>query len=95
MSVEKHPEPEELVAVFDTQEESEAWVVQGLLESAGIEAIITGLDAPQNILPGVGGVIVRVSPEDAEEAKQLIAENRGVDPTEEEERGGTKGGSAA
>ncbi len=95
MSVEKHPEPEELVAVFDTQEESEAWVVQGLLESAGIEAIITGLDAPQNVLPGVGGVIVRVNPDDAEEARKLIAENRGMDPTEEEKRSETSGGSAA
>jgi hypothetical protein len=95
MSVEKHPEQEELVAVFDTQEESEAWVVQGLLESAGIEAIITGLDAPQNVLPGVGGVLVRVNPEDAEEAKRVIAENRGVDPTDEEERGETTGDPAA
>jgi hypothetical protein len=78
----KHPDPEELVAVFDTQEESEAWVVQGLLETAGIDAIITGLDAPQNILPGVGGVLVRVAPEDAERARQVIAENRSASPDE-------------
>ena len=95
MSAEKHPEQEELIAVFDTQEESEAWVVQGLLESAGIEAIISGLDAPQNVLPGVGGVLVRVNPEDAEAAKKLIAENRGLDPTDEERQGETSGGSAA
>jgi hypothetical protein len=80
----KHREPDELVEVFDTQEESEAWVVQGLLESAGIEAVITGLDAPQNVFPGVGGVTVRVAPEQAEEAKRVIAENRGSEPTDAE-----------
>ena len=67
---------DELVAVFDTDQESEAMVVQGLLESAGIDAIITGLDAPQDVLPGVGGVLVRVSPEQAEEARQMIADFR-------------------
>ena len=67
---------EELVAVFDTDQESEAMVVRGLLESAGMEAIISGYDAPQDVLPGVGGVVVRVSPEDAAEARQLIEEYR-------------------
>jgi len=95
METNKDVHSEELVPVFDTQEESEAWVIHGLLGSAGIEAIITGLDAPQNVLPGVGGVLVRVAPEDAEEAKRVIAENRGLDPTEEEQRGETSGGSAA
>ena len=73
-------EHDELVEVFDTQEESEAWVVQGLLESEGIAAVITGFDAPQNLLPGVGGVAVRVAPEQAEEARRVIAENRGTEP---------------
>ncbi len=50
----------ELVEVFDTQQESEAMVVRGLLESAGLEALMSSLDAPQDVLPGVGGVIVRV-----------------------------------
>jgi hypothetical protein len=79
MSAETHDRPqshEELVEVFDTKEESEAMVVRGLLESAGIEAMITALDAPQDILPGVGGVIVRVSPERAEEARSLIEDYR-------------------
>ena len=62
----------ELVVVFDTQEESEAWVVKSLLESAGIEALITGLDAPQDVLPGVGGVVVRVNPTVAAQARQVI-----------------------
>ena len=48
---------EELVKVFDTDEESEALVVRGLLESAGIDAMIQNREAPQDILPGVGGVV--------------------------------------
>ena len=79
MSAETDDRPqshEELVEVFDTMEESEAMVVRGLLESAGIEAIITAWDAPQDILPGVGGVIVRVSPEQAEAARSLIEDYR-------------------
>ncbi len=71
---------DELVEVFDTKEESEAMVVRGLLESAGIDAIITALDAPQDILPGVGGLIVRVSPERAEEARSLIEDYRSNQP---------------
>lgn len=67
---------EELVEVFDTQEESEAQVVRGLLETAGIDALITGLDAPQDVLPGVGGVVIRVPAEQAEEARRLIEEYR-------------------
>ncbi len=71
------PQPnDDLVQVFDTQEESEAFVVRGLLESAGIEALISGLDAPQDILPGVGGVIVRVPADQAEEAISLIEDYR-------------------
>ncbi len=66
----------ELVKVFDTEQESEAMVVQGLLESAGIESIITSLDAPQEVLPGVGGVIIQVNPDQAEEARKLIQDYR-------------------
>ncbi len=71
------PEPnEELVKVFDTEQESEAMVVRGLLESAGIEAVIQNLDAPQDVLPGVGGVVVLVRAEQAENARQLIDDSR-------------------
>ena len=62
----------ELVEVFDTKQDSEAMVVHGLLSSAGIESMITNLDAPQDVLPGVGGVVVRVNPEDADEARRVI-----------------------
>jgi hypothetical protein len=66
----------ELVKVFDTEQESEAMVVQGLLESAGIESLISSLDAPQEILPGVGGVIVQVRPDQADEARKMIEDYR-------------------
>ncbi len=62
----------ELVKVFDTEQESEAMVVRGLLESAGIEAIIQNIDAPQDVLPGVGGVVVLVRPDQAEDARETI-----------------------
>jgi Putative prokaryotic signal transducing protein len=65
-----------LVKVFDTEQESEAMVVQGLLESAGIESLISSLDAPQDVLPGVGGVIVQVRPDQADEARTLIQDFR-------------------
>ena len=67
---------EPLVDVFGTKEDSEALVVQGLLDSAGIESVLVSLDAPQEILPGVGGVVLRVAAEKAEEARQLIEEYR-------------------
>ena len=71
------PNPkEELVKVFDSEQESELMVVRGLLESAGIEAITTNLDAPQDIFPGVGGIILQVRAEQAEQARQLIEEYR-------------------
>jgi hypothetical protein len=75
---------QELVSVFDTMDEAEALVVQGLLESNGIETLLTNRDAPQDVLPGVGGVLVRVRPEDAEEAREIIEAYRNAPPAEEE-----------
>jgi hypothetical protein len=72
----------ELVEVFDTQDESEAMVIQGLLDSAGIETLMTNLDAPQDVLPGVGGVVLRVTPDVAEEARRVIEEYRNNPATE-------------
>ena len=65
-----------LVEIFGTKEDSEALVVQGLLDSAGIDSVIVSLDAPQEVLPGVGGVVIRVAAENAEEARRLIEEYR-------------------
>ena len=66
----------ELVEVFGSKEESEAMVVSGLLETAGIDCLVTALDAPQDILPGVGGTVVKVAAEDADEARRIIEEYR-------------------
>jgi len=73
----------ELVTVFDTQEESEALVVQSLLTSAGIEAIISNLQAPQDVLPGVGGVVVRVNPAQADDARSIINDYQNAPEPEE------------
>lgn len=76
---------EELVKIFDTDEESEAMVVRGLLETAGIEAIIQNREAPQDILPGVGGVVILVRPDQAEEAVETIEEYRNHPTTDADE----------
>jgi hypothetical protein len=76
---------DELVKVFDTDEESEAMIVRGLLESAGIEAITQNREAPQDILPGVGGVVVLVRPDQAIEALQTINEYRRNPTTDADE----------
>ena len=73
----ERPDPnEELVKVFDSEQESEALVVSGLLESAGIGSTVTSTDAAQNIYPGVGGSIVLVREDQANEARRIIAESR-------------------
>lgn len=77
-------EDPELVEVFETPQESEAMVVHGLLESAGIDsAVITG--EAQDVLAGVGGMIIRVSPEDADEARSIIKEFRNTSTDDEED----------
>jgi hypothetical protein len=75
MSAQPTSDPE-LVEVFDTMQESEAMVVHGLLTSAGIESVVTNLEAPQDVLPGVGGISVRVNAAQAEDARQLIDDFR-------------------
>ena len=80
------PEPlENLVKVFDTEQETEAMVVRGLLQSAGIDAYIQSLDATQNIYPGVGGVTVMVREEQAENATAMIQEFRANPATDADE----------
>jgi Putative prokaryotic signal transducing protein len=70
------PDPnEKLVRVFDTEQESEAIVVSGLLESEGIDCEITALDVPQDVIP-IGGTVILVRQEDAPRALQLIEEYR-------------------
>jgi len=88
------PNPnEKLVRVFDTEQESEALVVHGLLESSGIESDITSLDAQQDILPGVGGTVILVREENADQARRVIEEYRqvpGADDTAEIDISGMK-----
>lgn len=87
------PEPSDaLVIVFDTEQESEAMVVKGLLESEGIDSVLTNLDAPQDVLPGVGGVVLQVRPEQADQARRLIEDSRRTpeDELEAEAKAGDK-----
>ncbi len=78
------PQPNEnLVKVFDTEQESEALVVKGLLESEGIDSVMSSLDNPQDLIP-TGGVILQVREEQAEEARRVISENYNPSPDDEE-----------
>ncbi len=74
---EQRPDPnEKLVKVFDSEQESEAMVVKGLLDSAVIESDLTSASFLQEAFPGLGGMIILVREEDAEKAVDLIAESR-------------------
>ena len=80
------PNPNErLVKVFDTEQETEAMVVKGLLESAGIDVDLKSIDAVQDAFPGVGGSIILVREEDAGEAEKIIAEYRKLPPLDDDE----------
>lgn len=76
-----------LVEIFSTEQESEAMVVQSLLESADIEVLKFNLDAPQDILPGVGGISLQVREDQAEEARAILAEYQNKGLTEAEAQG--------
>lgn len=72
---EQRPNPnEKLVKVFDSEEESEALVVKGLLDSAGIDSDLMSGSLVQEMFPGLGGMVILVREEDAEEARKIIAE---------------------
>lgn len=80
------PNPnEKLVKVFDSEQESEALVVKGLLDSAGIDADMTSVDAIQDMFPGVGGTVILVRAEDEDEARRLIEEYRRAPEDETQE----------
>lgn len=69
------PNPnEKLVKVFECEEESEALVVKGLLETAGIESDLTSARMVQDAFPSLGGMLILVREEDADAAKSLIAD---------------------
>jgi hypothetical protein len=82
---EPQPEPnEKLVKIFDTEQENEALVVKGLLESAGIDSDLRSIDAVQDAFPGVGGTVILVREEDAPEAGKIIEAYRQMPPLDEE-----------
>ena len=71
------PDPnEKLVKVFDSEQESEALVVKGLLDSAGIDSDLASASLVQDAFPGLGGMLILVREEDAETARRVIAEGR-------------------
>ena len=71
------PDPnEKLVKVFDSEDESEALVVKGLLDAAGIDSDLTSASMVQDTFPGLGGMIILVRQEDAAESRRLIAEQQ-------------------
>jgi len=85
-STAQKPEPnEKLVKIFDTEQETEAMVVQGLLESAGIDSDLKSIDAPQDTFPGVGGTVILVREEDAAEAGKIIDSYRQSPPLDDDE----------
>ena len=90
MATKPSPNPDQrLVRVFDTERESEAMVVRGLLESEGIDSEIRGIDLPQDVMP-VGGTIILVREEDAPRALQVIEEYRRTPAQELEDQSATE-----
>jgi hypothetical protein len=76
VTAEQRPDPnEKLVKVFDSEQESEALVVKGLLDSAGIESDLKSGSFVQDAFPGLGGMVILVREDDAEKARNLIAES--------------------
>lgn len=85
-TVKPRPDPNEmLVKVFDSEVESEAMIVKGLLESAGIDSDLTAAALVQDMFPGLGGMIILVRQHDAETARQLIEEYRQSPPSGDDE----------
>ena len=84
--------PEKLVDIFDTNDDSEALVVRGLLESGGMEVLMTTVEAPVGVFPfsamPLGHVRLQVLESQAEDALRVIAEyrRRGSEDAERAER---------
>jgi hypothetical protein len=84
----RRPDPnEKLIKVFDSEQESEAMVVKGLLDSANIESDLASASLLQDAFPGMGGMIILVREEDAEKARSMIAEYRRPGATASDELG--------
>lgn len=86
VSAPPRPDPnEKLVKVFDSELESEAMIVKGLLESAGIDSDLTSAAMIQDMFPGLGGMIILVRERDAETARRLIEEYRQSNPPSDDD----------
>lgn len=73
------PDPNErLVKVFDSEDDSEALVVKGLLDSAGIESDLMSASLVQDTFPGLGGMIILVREQEAAAARKVIAEHQAL-----------------
>jgi len=83
MATQPLPNDKNLVVVFNSADESEVLVVKSLLEGENIECLMTG-EVPMDILPGVGGWVLQVPAEQAEDARHLI-EAEGRQPLAEDE----------
>lgn len=87
-NAERKPNPnEKLTKVFDSENESEALIVKGLLDSAGIDNDLTSAAMIDDMFPGLGGMIILVREEDAEEARRVIFENTRSSPDDDDETG--------
>ena len=74
---EQRPDPnEKLVKVFDSEQESEAIVVKGLLDSAGIDNDLKSGSFLQDAFPGLGGMVILVREEDEGRARELIEQSQ-------------------
>jgi hypothetical protein len=88
---ERRPDPnEKLVKVFDSEQETEALVVKGLLDSANIENDLASASLLQDAFPGMGGMIILVREEDAGKARALIAESRQLSADEPDDDDATE-----
>jgi len=82
----RQPDPnKKLVKVFDSEQESEAIIVKGLLDSAGIDSDLTAASMVQDTFPGLGGMIILVREEDAEAARKIIAEHQELPSSPDDE----------
>lgn len=83
---------EQLDVVFTTNDDSEALVVRGLLESNGLEVAMSTPEAPIGVFPisssDLGRVRLLVRAERAEEARRIISDSEfeGPEAADEAER---------
>ena len=84
--MQQRPDPnEQLVKVFESEQETEALVVKGLLESLGIESDLAPISLTQHAFPNMGGTMILVREEDAERARRLIVEYSQNQPDADED----------